>query len=281
MATSRLRRKRVESIALFVVLAFYIVYVLFPFYWAVQASFRDVYDIFGSGSLLVPRTLTLDNYRQVLTGTNFLGWFRNSMIVSVTSTLISVVVAALAGYSIARLRFRGRGVLSTAVLATYLVPSSVLFIPLLVVINRLHLTNTIGSLILTYPTFTIPFCTWFLIGFYRSIPVELEEAAMIDGCTRLMLLRKVVAPLAMPGLIGAGIYSFNLCWMEFIYALTFTSSDSAKTLPVGITDIKLGDAFQWGQLMAAGTMVAVPVVILFVMLQRYFISGLTAGSVKS
>ncbi|MGI6130443.1 MAG: carbohydrate ABC transporter permease [Bacillota bacterium] len=281
MAGKRGRSNTWKTVALYCVLAFYVVYVLFPFYWAFQASFRSIYDIFDPSALLIPKRLTLENYVHVLKNTNFVKWFGNSVIVSVCSTVISVLISGVAAYAIARMRFRGSGVLATSVLATYLIPPSVLFIPLLVVVNKLGLTNRISSLIVTYPTFTVPFCTWFLIGFYRSIPIELEEAAMIDGCSRITMLRKVIAPLALPGLIGAGIYCFNLCWMEFMYALTFISSDTAKTLPVGITDIKMGDAFQWGQLMAAGVMTAIPVVVLFIMLQRYFISGLTAGSVKS
>jgi multiple sugar transport system permease protein len=202
------------------------------------------------------------------------------VLISVVSTAFSLFASVLAAYAIERLRFQGSRHVGLAIFLAYLVPPSILFIPLANVVYQLGLFDTRWALILTYPTFLIPFCTWLLMGYFRSIPYELEECALIDGATRWQILTKIVLPLAVPGLISAGIFAFTLSWNEFIYALTFVSSSEIKTLPVGVvTELVQGDIYQWGPLMAGALLGSLPVAFVYSFFVEYYVSGLT-GSVK-
>jgi multiple sugar transport system permease protein len=204
----------------------------------------------------------------------------NTIIVSVVSTFVSLAASVLAAYAIERLRFRGSKSTGMAIFLAYLVPPSILFIPLAAIVFKLGLFDTRWALILTYPTFLIPFCTWLLMGYFRSIPYELEECALIDGATRWQILVKIVLPLAVPGLISAGIFAFTLSWNEFIYALTFVSSSEVKTVPVGVvTELVEGDVYHWGALMAGALLGSLPVAILYSFFVEYYVSGMT-GAVK-
>jgi multiple sugar transport system permease protein len=203
------------------------------------------------------------------------------MLVSVVATVLSLFCSVLAAYAIERLRFSGAKQTGLAIFLAYLVPPSILFIPLAAIVNQLGLFDTRWALILTYPTFLIPFCTWLLMGYFRSIPYELEECALIDGATRWQILTKIVLPLAVPGLISAGIFAFTLSWNEFIYALAFIQSSENKTVPVAIlTELVTGDVYQWGALMAGSLLGSLPVAIFYSFFVDYYVSSLT-GAVKA
>jgi multiple sugar transport system permease protein len=204
----------------------------------------------------------------------------NTILISVVSTFASLFASVLAAYAIERLRFKGAKQTGLAIFFAYLVPPSILFIPLAAIVFKLGLFDTRWALILTYPTFLIPFCTWLLMGYFRTIPYELEECALIDGATRWQILVKIILPLAVPGLISAGIFAFTLSWNEFIYALTFVSSSEVKTVPVGvITELVEGDVYHWGALMAGALLGSLPVAILYSFFVEYYVSGMT-GAVK-
>ena len=204
----------------------------------------------------------------------------NTVVVSVVSTFTSLLASVLAAYAIERLRFHGSKQVGLGIFLAYLVPPSILFIPLATIVFRLGIFDTRWALILTYPTFLIPFCTWLLMGYFRSIPFELEECALIDGATRWQILVKIVLPLAVPGLISAGIFAFTLSWNEFIYALTFVSSSEVKTVPVGVvTELVEGDVYHWGALMAGALLGSLPVAVMYSFFVEYYVSGMT-GAVK-
>jgi multiple sugar transport system permease protein len=206
---------------------------------------------------------------------------KNSLIISVVATSISLVISLLAGYRLARLRFAGVGSFSTAVFITYLVPPTLLFLPLSQVVVWLGISDTIWSLIVTYPTFLVPFSTWLLMGYFRTIPREVEECALVDGASRMQTLVRIVLPMAIPGIVCAILFGFTLTWNEFTYALTFVSQTANKTAVVGVTaDLIRGDIYYWGSLMAGAILASVPIVIVYVLFLDYYVSGLTAGAVK-
>ncbi|MBI3825193.1 MAG: carbohydrate ABC transporter permease [Candidatus Rokubacteria bacterium] len=222
-----------------------------------------------------------DHYGYLFQRTEFFTWIKNSVIISVVATSASLVIAILAGYSLARLRYRGVASFGTAVFITYLVPPTLLFLPLSQVVVRLGLSDSIWALIVTYPTFLVPFSTWLLMGYFRTVPREVEECALVDGASRMQTLVKIVLPMAVPGIVCAALFGFTLCWNEFIYALTFVSQSSQKTAVVGVTaDLIRGDIYYWGSLMAGAILASVPTVIVYVFFLDYYVSGLTAGAVK-
>jgi multiple sugar transport system permease protein len=223
---------------------------------------------------------TLEHFKHLIFETDYPQWMWNTIVVSVVSTFTSLFASVLAAYAIERLRFRGSRQVGLAIFLAYLVPPSILFIPLAAIVFKLGLFDTRWALILTYPTFLIPFCTWLLMGYFRSIPFELEECALIDGATRWQILVKIVLPLAVPGLISAGIFAFTLSWNEFIYALTFVSSSEVKTVPIGVvTELVEGDVYHWGPLMAGALLGSLPVAVMYSFFVEYYVSGMT-GAVK-
>ena len=263
-------------------LVFYLVFLLFPFYWMTIVSLKPTNDLFEMRyNPFWIQKFTLENYLYLFKNTAFPQWVMNTMIVSVVSTLLSLVCSVFAGYALARLRFPGSNFLGVGIFLVYLVPPSLLFLPLAQVIAKLGLYNTYWSLILTYPTQLIPFASWLLMGYFRTIPKEIEESAMADGCSRLQILMRIVRPLSLPGLLSAGILCFTLCWNEFLYALIFISSGNMKTIPVGVvSDLIKADTLFWGSLMAAAVLGSVPVAFLYSFFVKYYVSGLTAGAVK-
>jgi multiple sugar transport system permease protein len=223
---------------------------------------------------------TLAHFKKLLFETQYPAWLLNTVIVSVVSTFASLAASVFAAYAIERLRFQGSKQVGLGIFLAYLIPPSILFIPLAAIVFKLGLFDTRWALILTYPTFLIPFCTWLLMGYFRSIPYELEECALIDGATRWEILVKIILPLAVPGLISAGIFAFTLSWNEFIYALTFISSSEVKTVPVGIvTELVDGDVYHWGALMAGALLGSLPVAVVYSFFVEYYVSGMT-GAVK-
>ena len=263
-------------------LAFYLGFLLFPFYWMTIVSLKPTNDLFDlKFNPFWVQHFTLENYKYLFVSTAFPEWVKNTLIISVVSTLLSVACSVFIGYALARLRFPGSNFLGVGIFLVYLVPPTLLFLPLAQVIAKLDLFNTYWALILTYPTQLIPFASWLLMGYFRTIPREIEESAMADGCTRLQILFRMILPLSLPGLLSAGIFSFTLCWNEFLYALIFMSSGSMKTIPVGVvSDLIKADVLFWGSLMAAAVLGSVPVALLYSFFVKYYVSGLTAGAVK-
>jgi len=276
------RRPVTRKIVMHVLLLPFLVFALFPFYHMLLTSLkqdRELYDRYAV-PLVIKQGPTLEHYGKLLWETEFLTWTKNSLLVTVLATSISVVIGTIAAYALARLKFFGVGAFGTGIFVTYLVPTSLLFLPLAQVINWLGIADSKWALVLTYPTFLVPFATWLLIGYFKSIPYELEECALIDGASRLQILRRITLPLAVPGLISAGIFAFTLSWNEFIYALAFISSTEKKTVPVAIlTELVTGDVYQWGALMAGAMLGSLPVAIFYMFFVEYYVSSLT-GAVK-
>jgi multiple sugar transport system permease protein len=256
------------------------VFVLFPFYWVIITSFKTTAQISQRQSIFWPDPPTLTQYQELVFNSPFLHWLGNSILVAALSTIISVTIAALAAYALTRLKFLGAGLLTTAILITYLLPGTLIFIPLYQTLADLGLINSYGALLTTYPTFLVPFATWVLIGYFRSIPVELEEAAMIDGASRLYAFVRITLPLAAPALLSVALFAFTNAWNEFLFAFVFITSESLRTLPIGLQSMVVGDILPWGELMAASLLTAIPVAILYMYAQRFLVGGLTVGAVK-
>jgi multiple sugar transport system permease protein len=271
---------RAQSVFSYGVLVTLAILVLFPFYWMTITSFKSEDQMRSLVSMFWPRPLVGENYGQLLSKTDFVAWYGNSATVAIASTLLATAVGTIGAYALARLRFFGRGFLASATLITYLVPPSILFIPLYAQMRNLGLANSLGGLIAAYPSFTVPFVTWLLMGYFESIPEELEEAAMIDGATRFGAFTRVVLPLAAPGVLAAALYAFTQAWNEFLYALVFITDGRLRTLPVGLASFITGDVYGWGYLMAGAVLTTLPVIAAYIYLQKYMVEGLTAGGVK-
>jgi multiple sugar transport system permease protein len=277
------RRPLANKILLHLALVPFLVFAVFPFYHMALTSLktdRELYDRMAN-PLLIRQGPTIEHYQKLLWETGFLTWTKNSLMITVLATTVSVIIGTIAAYALARLKFFGVGSFGTGIFVTYLVPTSLLFLPLAQVVNWLGLSDTKWALIVTYPTFLVPFCTWLLMGYFKTVPKEVEECAMVDGATRLQALTRIVLPIAIPGLVCAVLFAFTLSWNEFIYALTFTSSSEEITASVGVTqELIRGDIYFWGGLMAGAILGSVPIVILYVFFLDYYVSGLTAGAVK-
>jgi multiple sugar transport system permease protein len=277
------RSDRRRAALTYLLAAPFVLFALFPFAWMLITSLkqnRELYSL-AQNPFLVRQGITWDHYRFLLERTDFPLWLRNSTIVAVVATLVSVVFALLAAYALARLRFAGAEGVATFVFIVYLVPTTLLFIPLARIVALLQLSNTLWALIVTYPAFIVPFATWMLMAYLANIPRSLEESAMVDGCTRLRALWHIVLPVARPGIITAALFAFTLAWGEFIYALTFISTSSIKTVTAGVVvDLIRGDVFYWGSLMGGALLASLPVVLLFSLFLDHYIAGLTAGAVK-
>jgi multiple sugar transport system permease protein len=299
MIASKRTQKLLQSIGIYISLAFFIVLMLFPFYFMFITSIKpdsELYsgnceNIYGNidfnpetscqDNPLTVRKPILDHYRYLFDHTDFLIWLKNSLVVSVVSTGISIVLGTLAAYSLARVRFKGAQAFGTTIFITYLVPTTLLFLPMAYVIRNLGLYDKPLALMITYPTFLIPFCTWLLMGYFKGIPRELEECAMVDGATRLQALRMIILPIMLPGIVSAGLFAFTLSWNEFVYALTLVSTNAYKTLPVGVvSQLVLADVYFWGPLMASALLGSVPIAILYSFFLEYYVKGMTAGAVK-
>lgn len=267
----------------YVALSPYLLVVLFPFYWMIITTFKrdnDLYNLTGV-PFWFKEAPTLGHVKLLLYDTMFLTWLQNSLFIGAAVVVLTLAVGLPAAYGLARMRFVGNQTLSTAMFLSYLIPPALLFLPLSQVVRKIGFTDSVWSLILVYPSFTIPFCTWLLMGFVRTVPTEIEESAQLDGCTRLQTFRLIVVPIIIPGIITAGIFAFTLTYQEFIYALTFVSASTNKTIAYGVTtDLIRGDVFYWGSLMAGALIGAVPVAVVYAFSLDHFIHGLTAGALK-
>ena len=282
MKVSRTRRFLSLLIMPYLPLTILLLGMLFPFYWMVLTSFKSLAEVFDYKTLpLWVVNPTLSNYAYLFEKVEFGRWYINSIVITVTTTVFSVAVSIFAGYAIARLNFRGATVAGVLVFITYLVPKTLLFVPLAQVLNNIGLLGNLSALALAYPTFLIPFCTWLLTGYFRTVPIDPEECAMVDGCSRLGAALRITLPMAIPGVLTAAIFSFTLSWNELLYAMVFVTGESNKTLPVGlINSLAQRDFFNWGPLMAGATLASIPVAILYFFFMDKFVGGLTAGAVK-
>ncbi|MFO1139732.1 MAG: carbohydrate ABC transporter permease [Paracoccus sp. (in: a-proteobacteria)] len=273
------RSKTIRRTVTFFGVAVALFWSLAPIYWIIVTSLKTSREIYALPPTFIPKVFTLANYRAAM-DSEFPQYVLNSIQVAVGVTLISAIVGTLAAYPIARMEFRGRALAARAIVTAYLLPPSLLFIPLFIVLQRLGLIDSKVGLVLAYLTFTVPFCTWLLIGYFRTIPMELDEAAQIDGANRFQTLLRVVLPIATPGLAVVALFAFTHAWNEFLYALVFVYSADTKTFTAGLSGLIMGDTFIWGQLMASSVIAILPIFIIYVVAQRYIVEGLSAGSVK-
>ena len=275
--------RSLREVAFFFGVAFFVILAAFPFYWMVITAFKqnsDLYDV-TNVPFWFNEPPTLEHLIYLFKETLFARWLLNSLIIGVCVTVITLVTAVPAGYSLARMTSRKGEALGIAIFLTYLVPPTLLFLPLSRIIAELGLQNSMWSLVLVYPTFTIPFCSWLLMGFFKALPPEIEEAAIVDGCSLFGAFIKMAIPLSLPAILTVVIFTFTLTLQEFVYALTFVSSSSQKPITLGVsTDLIRGDVFFWGEIMAGALIAAIPVAIAYNLFLDRFISGITGGAVK-
>lgn len=255
-------------------------FLLFPFLWMLSTSLKPVERIFSSPPQWLPWPPTFAHYRTLWLETGFVRFFINSLIVAVGTTVLSVLISVLAGYGISRFRFRGDRLFSTGLIVIQMFPPVLLVIPIFIMMIRLGLIDTYASLIVTYCAFAVSFCTWILKGYFAGIPREIEEMGLVDGCTRLQALWKLVVPLSVPGIVAVALFVFIFAWQEYMFALTFMPTDTMRTLPVGLGSMIGFREVLWGPLMAGAVLVTLPVVIVFMYFQKYLVYGLTLGAVK-
>lgn len=265
-------RKRVPVIVHRIILTFYILAAVLPIYWMINTSFKKQSEVYFKIPTIWPKTFTLENYIKILSDSSFLVSVRNSLFVGLIVVFISIMVAFPVAYSLSRLRFRGRRIYSKMILFCYLLPSSLMYLPMYMVVSKLGLVNNISALFLIYPCFTLPYCCWILMPHTGAVPVSIEEAAIMDGCSRVGVMYRIVFRLAISGITSTAIFAFSQCWGEYLYALVTLNSDANRTIPLYLSSLIVGDMIPWGEVMAAGVMSCVPVFFLYM-----FSSGLLAG----
>ncbi|MCL4466773.1 MAG: carbohydrate ABC transporter permease [Chloroflexi bacterium] len=275
-----MRRSRRKTVITILVMAGLLLWAVFPFYWMLVTSIKTNDEIYGPVAAIIPTTFTTQHWRELFTRTAFVVQFRNSLIISGSTTLLSMAIGSLGAYAVARLQFAGRTIAARSLIYSYLVPPAVLFIPLFQLMSSLGLLNSLQGLIISYLTFTVPFCTWLLVGYFKTVPVELEEAALVDGCNRLTTLVRITLPLSAPALVVVALFSFTLSWNEFLYALVFNQDANTRPVTAGLTAMAVEDVFFWGRMMAAAALGSLPPIILYTAAQRYVVRGLTLGAVK-
>ncbi len=252
----------------------------FPLFWMLATSLKPSAEIFATPPRLVPAHPTLENFARLFGETAFLTFFRNSAVVSLATVAVTLSVSALGAYGLTRFAFAGREKVAGLILTTYMFAPVMIIIPFYILVKQLGIVNTRLALVLSYTTFCLPFCLWLLRAFFESIPLELEEAAMVDGAGRARAVWHVVLPLALPGLIAAAIFTFILAYNDFLFALVLITSEELKTLPVGVNDLFNATIVDWGMIMAAGVMITLPAILFFAGVQRYLVQGWGAGGVK-
>jgi multiple sugar transport system permease protein len=268
-----------KSVLMYAILAMVVLVIAFPIYWMFTISLKIPRDIYRTASLW-PTLITGDNYRELINEKDFLTNIKNSLIVASSVTIISLFISSFAAYSIIRFKYRFRGVVGRLILFAYLTPVSLLFIPLSIIVARLNLGNSLLGLVIVYLTFSIPLSTWLLSGYFRGVPAELEEQAMVDGSGRLGALFRILIPLSAPGLVAVAIFTFTGAWNELLLALIFITSEHKRTVPLGLNYLITGDVFLWGPIMAGAVLSSLPVIILYFLAQRFMVAGMTSGSVK-
>jgi multiple sugar transport system permease protein len=279
-ARRSLRRSRtLQQVGIYLILLIVAAIIIFPLYWMFTISLKIPREIYRLPSLW-PNIVTLDNYRELIQDKDFLINIRNSLIVASCVTVIAVTISSFAAYSVVRFKYRFKGVIGRVILFAYLTPASLLFIPLSIIVARLNLGNSLYGLIVVYLTFSLPLSTWLLTGYFRGVPADLEEQAMVDGSTRMGALFRILLPLSAPGLVAVSIFTFTGAWNELLLALIFITSEDKRTVPLAIQYLITSDDRPWGPLMAGAIFSALPVIILYFLAQRFMVQGMTAGSVK-
>ena len=278
-ATNRRTRNILTLIAVYLIMFAVALAVIFPIYWMFTISLKIPREIYRLPSLF-PENPTWENYQILIEEKGYLTNIRNSIIVASSVTIVSLLVSSFAAYSIVRFKYRFRGLVGRIILLTYLTPGSLLFIPLSIIVARLHMGNSLWGLIVLYMTFSIPLSTWLLSGYFRSVPPDLEEQAMVDGTSQLGALFRILLPLSLPGIAAVGIFTFTAAWNELLFALIFITSEDLRTVPLGLNYLITGDVLLWGPIMAGAVLAAVPVMVLYFLAQRFMVQGMTAGSVK-
>lgn len=273
------RRSWVRRVVLVGGLTLFTIWTLIPIVWMILTSIKPTSDLYTKPSLL-PTDLTGANYSTVITQSLFTTWLRNSAMVAVGTTVIAMGVGMLAAYAMTRLDFRGKKLIGNVTIVSYLIPPAILFIPLFQIALQFHLSNKAVGLIPIYLIFSVPFCTWLAISYFRTIPAELEESALIDGATRLQVLARILVPLSLPALAVIALFSFTQSWNEFLFALILISSGTQQTLPVGLADYIIGDVLEWGPLMAGSLIASIAPVLIYFVAQRWVVTGLVAGATK-
>lgn len=258
----------------------FLIIALFPIYWMINTSFKTQGEVYSKIPTFLPKNPTLSNYNYLIFKTPFMNALKNSLLVALVVTLLSILVAYPTAYSVTRLRFKGRTTFAKVILFCYLLPSSVLYIPLYILVSRAGLSDNIMGLMLIYPTFTLPYVAWILIPHISSVPYDIEEAAIVDGCSKYKIMYRIVFPLTIPGVISTGIFAFAMCWGEYLYALVNITDTSMKTFPLIIAGLIYGDLYPWGQIMAGSIIGCIPILIIYLAASRFLTGGATAGGVK-
>jgi multiple sugar transport system permease protein len=275
------RNKMWTLIVTIAVMAVLLVWTLFPFYWMLVTSIKENSEIYSPVVQLIPRTFTLKHWGDLITKTRYLQQFQNSLIIATTTTLISMSIGSLCAYAVVRLRYQGRTLSARLLIMSYLVPPSLLFIPLFQLMIALGLISKIYGTVLAHLTFTVPFCTWLLVGYFKTVPAELEEAAKVDGTSIFGTLWRITLPLSAPALVVTALFSFTQSWNEFLYALVLNPDRNVRPITAGLVDlIAVEDVFFWGRMMAAAVLGSIPPIILYSVAQRWVVQGLTLGAVK-
>ncbi len=277
------RSRRWALFASYFFLVMFAIFFLIPPYYMIVTSLKTDAEVahMATNPWIIANGVTLDQFKILLTQTDFLIYFKNTAIVTVCVVIITMVVSVLAAFSLGRMKFWGSGILATGIFLTYLVPDTLLFIPLFQIVKAIGLLNSYWGMVLVYPTLTVPFCTWIMIGYFQSIPKELDEAALIDGAGHMQMLTKIFIPVALPGIIAATIFAFTVSWAAFVYPMAFLYSSDQQVLTVGtVTSLIRADVYKWGMLMAGALVAAAPPLIIYAFLMDYYIAGLTAGATK-
>jgi len=277
------RGRRWALVLSYVFLVIFAIFFLIPPYYMIVTAFKSDAEVahMATNPWIIANGVTLDQFRILLTQTDFLIFFKNTLIVTLCVVAITMVVSVLAAFSLGRMKFWGSGVLAAGIFLTYLVPDTLLFIPLFQIVRALGLLNSYWGMVLVYPTLTVPFCTWIMIGYFQSIPKELDEAALIDGAGQMQMLWRIFIPVALPGIIAATIFAFTVSWAAFVYPMAFLYSSDQQVLTVGtVTSLIRADVYKWGMLMAGALMAAAPPLVIYAFLMDYYIAGLTAGATK-
>ncbi len=277
------RNRRWALVTSYFFLIIFAIFFLLPPYYMVVTSLKSDAEVahMATNPWIIANGITLDQFRILLTETDFLVFFKNTVIVTACTVVITMVVSILAAFSLGRMKFWGSGILATGIFLTYLVPDTLLFIPLFQIVKWVGLLNSYWGMVLVYPTLTVPFCTWIMIGYFQSIPKELDEAALIDGAGHMQMLFKIFIPVALPGIIAATIFAFTVSWAAFVYPMTFLYSADQQVLTVGtVTSLIKADVYKWGMLMAGALVAAAPPLVIYAFLMDYYIAGLTAGATK-
>lgn len=257
-----------------------VLWAAFPILWMILTAFRPIKEFFAMNVSIFPQAFTLANFHDVINRSGFLVYMKNSLIVGASVTGLSIIFSTMGAFAITRLHFPGRDLIARSIVASYLIPPALLFIPLFFLVTRVRLNDSILSLIITYLSATVPFSTWMLYGYFSTIPTSLDDAATIDGCTKLQILHKIFIPLSLPGIMVVALYSFTLCWNEFLYALVFITNQDSRTIPAGIVVWIVEDSFAWGRLMAASSLSVIPTFLFYFFAQKSITGGLVAGAIK-